>query len=208
MKVLGIGAWLAWLVYTVGKERHGDVPPRWFMRWNTRSVNKINMGQWYRERGRRDMTLYRHEEAILWRLDITPHVGQPYTLWEIDHDFTRGTALYGAEKSDPDGVRHMNRVDFYSDAAQALRVFHAIAHGPGGYYRTDRPGEPTLTGGAWFHITEGCPHVLYADDAREPLDIIDLTGRDVHAVIEEWLAGRLAAGLPRTSYEAERLAES
>lgn len=207
MRIFGTGSWLVWLIDggRHGGNRHGDMPSRRFMRWNTRTVDKVNMGQWFRDGDRRNMTFYRHEEAVLWRLDVTPFIGEPYTLWEIDHDFTRGTALYGTETATADGVRHMGRLDFYADAEQALSVFQAIAQGPGGYIRCSRPDEPPIVAGAWFHLTEENPHVLYAgDDVREPLDIIDLTGRDVHEAIEGWLAGRVAAGLPRTSYEAER----
>lgn len=206
LNVFGKGSWLAWLAYKEGSSQN-DIPPRWSLRWNTRAVDKTNMGQWYLEGSRRDMALYRHEEAILWRIDVTPFLGRPYTLWEIDHDYTRGTALYSAEKPAEGGIRHMGRLDFYGDADRALREFQAIAHGPGGYIRPWGTGEPPLAGDAWFRITEAHPHVLYVgEDVSDPLDVIDLTGRNVHGAIDGWLAGRTAAGLPRTSHEAELLA--
>lgn len=201
MKLLSVGAWLVWLV---GENRHGDMPSRRFMRWNTRNVDKTNMGQWFLDGDRRNMTFYRHEEAILFRLDVTPYVGKPYTLWEIDHDFTRGTALYGTQTRLKDGIRHMGRIDFYADADDAYTAFQAVAQGPGGYIRVSKTGEPPLRGDAWFRIAKDSPHILYVgDDLAEPMDIIDLTGRDVHDAISEWIAARTAAGLPRTGLEVE-----
>jgi len=210
MELFGTGAWLTWLLdgaHRMGRHDrncHGGVPSRRFIRWNTRHVDKVNMGQWFLDGDRRNMTLYRHEEAILWRLDVTPYVGRPYTLWEIDHDFTRGTALYDAEKPVEGGIRNMGRVDFYADADDAYSAFQAVAQGLGGYIRMSKTGEPPLRGGAWFRIVEGSPNVLYVgDDIREPMDVIDLSGRDVHDVISEWLAARTSAGLPRTGLEVE-----
>lgn len=206
MKLLNAGAWLAWLVYDVAEERYGPVPSRRALRWNTRTAEKRQADYWYHPGDRQNMPFYRHEEAWLFRLDVTPLVGEPFTLWEIDHDFTRGTRLYGTETPSRDGVRHMCRVDFYTSGQEALDVFRAIAQGPGGYVRQAQPGEPELPGGAWFHIRPELPHVLYADHWKEPLDVIELGGRDVHEVITQWMAGRAAAGLPRTVMEAEELA--
>jgi hypothetical protein len=202
------GSWLAWLAYDsterIAKGQRAGVPSRRFLRWNTRTVDKVNVGQWYREGSRKPMRLYRHEEAVLWRLDVAPIFGEPYTLWEIDHDFTRGTALYDSDRPVKEGIRHMGRIDLYRDGREALEVFQAIAQGTGGYIRPWGTCLPPLQGDAWFHLTEAHPHVLYAgDDVSEPLDVIDLAGRDVHTAIDDWLAGRAAAGLPRSSYEAE-----
>jgi hypothetical protein len=201
MKLFPVGAWLVWLV---GENRHGDMPSRRSMRWNTRHVNKTNMGQWYRQTNRRNMPLYEHQEAILWRLDVTPYVGKPYTLWEIDHDFHRGTRLHDHDFPDRDALRFLTRLDFFSSEDRAWKVFRAIAQGHGVYIRMSRTGEPPLRGDACFRIVEGSPEVLYVgDDVTEPMDIIDLIGRDVHDAITEWLAARTAAGLPRTGLEVE-----